>query len=185
MYIKIKLLGYSFHPLLIVYPVVLYTASLVAFVIYELGGELFWFRLGHVASKVGVTLALVTLLPGIYGWTFVQGDGAGEGTVWQWQARATRLAEELEHTRAELAQARDELRQLPAQKVLDTRAFDEPEKPPSWSSVATEAWTAMADQSWFSTPEPHGNPAKLVFAIVLTVGAVALFSIAPSLVGLR
>lgn len=253
MYIKIKLLGQSFHPMLVAYPVVLYTATLVAFIIYQIQGELFWFRLGHLANKVGVMMALVTLLPGLvswlfgmpkgtrlnaadlwylllnvgglilfgvtavldagkwdvrnpdiglplalsavgvaltvaagfYGWTFVQNQSSDEATRWQWQVRAARLAEELEQTQAELATTREELAQLKAQRSLQEQAFAEPERPPSWSSMASQTWSALADQAWFSAPESHGNPAKLVIAILVTVGAVALLSLAPNLVGLR
>src|SRR5215210_7200630 len=70
MYIKIRLLGYSFHPMLVAYPVTLYTVTLVVFIIYQLQGEVFWFRLGHLASKVGVTMGLVTLVPGLVSWLF-------------------------------------------------------------------------------------------------------------------
>ena len=253
MYIKVKLLGQSFHPMLVAYPVVLYTATLVAFIIYQLQGELFWFRLGHLANKVGVMMALVTLLPGVvswvlgmprgtrmksadlwymllnigglalfsvtallnagkwdvrqpdiglplilsaigvaltvaagfYGWTFVQNQSSDEATLWQWQVRAARLAEELEHAQTELAAARDELEQVKAQRVVQEHAFAEPERPPSWSAMASQTWSALADQAWFSAPESHGNPAKLVLAILVTVGAVAFLSLAPNLVGLR
>jgi uncharacterized membrane protein len=253
MYIKVKLLGQSFHPMLVAYPIVLYTATLIAFVIYQLQGELFWFRLGHLANKVGVMMALVTLLPGLvswlfgmprgtrpssadlwymllnvgglvlfsvtavldagkwdmqqpdiglplllstigvsltlaagfYGWTFVQNQSSEEATRWQWQVRAARLAEELEQTQAELRAARDELVHLKAQRSAREHAFAEPERPPSWSSMASQTWSALADQAWFSAPESHGNPAKLVLAILVTVGAVAFLSLAPNLVGLR
>lgn len=253
MYIKIKIFGYSFHPMLVAYPVVLYTATLIAFVVYRLQGEVFWFRLGHVANKAGVMLALVTLAPGVlswivnrprgarisssdlcymllnggalalftltaflnagkwdqpqpsiglplalsilgvgltiaagfYGWTFVQNQHTEEATLWQWQVRAARLAEELERTRAELDRVRAELEQVRAQRVLQEQALGEPERPPSWSAIANQTWSALADQAWFSAEETHGNPAKLVVAIVLTVGAVAFISLAPNLVGLR
>jgi uncharacterized membrane protein len=253
MYVKIKLFGYAFHPMLVAYPVVLYTATLVAFVIYLFQGELFWFRLGHVANKAGVMMALVTLVPGLlswgmdmshgtrvksadlwymllnlgalvlfsitallnagewntsrpdltlplllalagvgmtiaagfYGWTFVQNQQSDEATVWQWQVRASRLAEELDEARSELARARDELEQLRAQREVRGRAFAEPERPPSWSSMANQTWSALADQSWFTTQEKHASPAKLVLAIVVTVGGVAFLSLVPNLVGLR
>jgi uncharacterized membrane protein len=253
MYVKIKLFGYSFHPMLVAYPVVLYTATVVAFVIYQLQGELFWFRLGHVANKAGVMMALVTLVPGLlswamgmrrekrlqsadmsymalnvgalvlfgitalmnagewntshpniglplvlalagvgltiaagfYGWTFVHNQQSDEATLWQWQARAARLTEELEQAQSELARVREELEQVRAQGRHQERAFAEPERPPSWFSMANQTWSALADRSWFASEETHANPAKLVLAIVVTVGAVAFFSLVPNLVGLR
>jgi uncharacterized membrane protein len=253
MYIKIKLLGHSFHPMLVAYPVVLYTATLVAFLVYQLQAEQFWFRLGHVANKVGVMMALVTLLPGLvswalrmprgatirssdlwylmlnvgglalfsvtallnagkwdqnrpeiglalilsaigvgltiaagfYGWTFVQNQNADDASVWQWQVRAARLAEELEQTRTQLATVRDELRQLKAEPATQDHAPTQPERVPTWTAMATQTWSAMADQAWLPTPETHSNPAKLVLAVVVTVGAVAILSLVPNVVGLR
>lgn len=253
MYIKIKLFGTAFHPMLVAYPVVLYTATVVAFLIYQVGGELFWFRLGHVANKAGVMMALVTLGPGVagwlfglrrgtspdaadrwylllnllalglftatalmnagewdtarpdiglplllvlvgvgltiaggfYGWTFVQNRPADDATLWQWQVRAARLAEELEQARQELGQTQAELQQLRAERLSRAGAGAEPEQSPSWSARANQTWSAMADQSWFATRETHSSPAKLVLVIALTVAAVAFISVAPNLVGLR
>jgi uncharacterized membrane protein len=253
MYIKIKLLGHSFHPMLVAYPVVLYTATLVAFVIFQIQGELFWFRLGHVANKVGVMMGLVTLLPGLvswalrmphgatirssdlwylllnvgglalfsatallnagkwdqnrpdiglalvltvigvgltiaagfYGWTFVQNHDSDDASLWQWQVRAARLAEELEQTRTELAAARDELRELKAEPATPEPAPVEPVRQPTWTTMAHRTWSSLADQGWFPAPETHSNPAKLVLAIVVTVGAVAALSLVPNLVGVR
>jgi uncharacterized membrane protein len=253
MYIKIKLFGYSFHPMLVAYPVVLYTATVIAFLVYFAQGEAFWFRLGHVANKAGVMMALVTLVPGLfgwflrmprggdtkssdnwymllnlaalalfsvvalmnagkwdlnrpeiglplvlslvglgvtiaagfYGWTFVQNQQTEEATLWQWQVRSARLAEELEQTRAELAKTRAELERASAQRELQERAFAEPERPPTWSTMANQTWSALADQSWFAAQETHSNPVKLVVAILVTVGAVAFLSLAPNLIGLR
>jgi uncharacterized membrane protein len=245
MYVKIRLLGYSFHPMLVAYPVTLYTVTVVAFIIYQLQGEVFWFRLGHLASKVGVMMGLVTVVPGLvswlfglprnapakasdlwylllnagglalfataaalnagkwdaarpdnglalilsaagagltmaagfYGWTFVQKESADEATVWQWQVRAARLAEELQQARDELALARAEVDQLRAQGDPQPRPLAQVDPPSSWSAVANRTWSAMADQAWFAAPETHANPLKLVLAVAVTIGGVAFLSV--------
>jgi uncharacterized membrane protein len=248
MYVKIRLLGRSFHPMLVAYPVVLYTATVVAFAIYWLQGELFWFRLGHLANKVGVLLALLTFLPGLlgwirdlrrgarpgssdlvylglnlvalvlfglvavlnaglwdgrpsiglplvlssvglaltlaaghYGWTLVQRQ-EDEATVWQWQVRAARLAEELEQTRAELARLR-----AAGAGGSPAPVGPQPAAPasPSWSTVAQQTWSGLADRAWLASPEVHTNPLRLVLAIVITVMAVVLVGLLPDLIRLR
>jgi uncharacterized membrane protein len=248
MYVKIRLLGRSFHPMLVAYPVVLYTATVVAFVIYWLQGELFWFRLGHLANKAGVLLALITFLPGLAGWlrdlrrgarptgadltylglnlaalalfglvallnaglwdarpaiglplvlsslglaltlaagwsgwTLVQRQ-EDETTVWQWQVRAARLAEELEQTRAELARLRA------AGGAGGAAPPGQPSPAPasaSWSSVAQQTWAGLAERAWMATPETHTNPLRLVLAVVIAVMLVALVSLLPDVIRLR
>jgi uncharacterized membrane protein len=251
MYVKIRLLGRSFHPMLVAYPVVLYTATVVAFAIYWLQGELFWFRLGHLANKAGVLLALITFLPGLigwlrdlrrgarpltsdltylglnlaalvlfglvavlnaglwdgrpaiglplllsslglaltlaagwWGWTLVQRQ-EDEATVWQWQVRAARLAEELEQTRAELARLRDLEGARQAGSAVPLGQTQAAPTSPSWSATAQQTWAGLAERAWMATPEVHTNPLRLVLAVVVTVMAVALVSLLPDIVRLR
>ncbi len=68
MYSKIKLMGHPLHPMLIAYPVALYTATLVCYLVYAVGGDPFWFRVGYVANVAGVVMAIVTALPGFADW---------------------------------------------------------------------------------------------------------------------
>jgi hypothetical protein len=131
-----------------------------------------------VLSAVGAGL---TVAAGFYGWTFVQNHTSDEATMWQWQVRAARLAEELQQTRDELAIARKEVEQLRAQPEPRPGAMARVDPSSSWSAVANRTWSTMADQAWFATAETHANPMKLVLAVAVTIGAVAFLSLATGL----
>src|SRR5438105_5259172 len=82
MYSKIKLFGHPIHPMLVAYPIAMYTATFVALLIYQLTGEPFWFRFGLVADIAGVLMALLTAIPGFLDWLLgipggTQAKGAG------------------------------------------------------------------------------------------------------------
>ena len=51
LYSQLTLFGHPIHPMLIAYPIALYTATLVAFIIAAARGDTFWFRVAVVASK--------------------------------------------------------------------------------------------------------------------------------------
>lgn len=69
MYSQITIVGHPIHPMLIAYPIALYTATLVAFIIAAArGGDMFWFRVAVVASIGGVIMAAVAALPGFIDW---------------------------------------------------------------------------------------------------------------------
>jgi hypothetical protein len=51
LYRKIKLLGHPVHSMLVAFPIGLYTWTMVSYLIYLIGGDTFWFRLG-VATNV-------------------------------------------------------------------------------------------------------------------------------------
>jgi uncharacterized membrane protein len=68
MYSKVKLFGHPIHPMLVAYPIALYTATLVAFIIAAARGDTFWFRVAVVANIGGVIMAVVTALPGFIDW---------------------------------------------------------------------------------------------------------------------
>lgn len=68
MYSRIKLFGHPVHPILVAYPIALYTSTLVAFLAYLIGGDTFWFKIAVVANIAGVIMAAVTALPGFIDW---------------------------------------------------------------------------------------------------------------------
>ena len=68
MYSKVKLLGHPVHPMLVGFPVALYTATLASFIAYAASGNVFWFRVGFVANWAGVVMAAVAALPGFVDW---------------------------------------------------------------------------------------------------------------------
>lgn len=68
MYSKVKIFGHPIHPMLVAYPIALYTATLVAYIVYAAGGDPFWFRVGLAANGAGIIMAAVTALPGFIDW---------------------------------------------------------------------------------------------------------------------
>lgn len=68
-YSQITMAGHPIHPMLIAYPIALYTATLVAFIIAAArGGDTFWFKVAVVANIGGVIMAAVAALPGFIDW---------------------------------------------------------------------------------------------------------------------
>jgi uncharacterized membrane protein len=68
MYSKIKLVGHPVHPMLVAYPIAMYTFTLVFLLVYMLQGDPFWFRVALVLNVVGVLMALLTAIPGFLDW---------------------------------------------------------------------------------------------------------------------
>jgi uncharacterized membrane protein len=65
MFKQIKILGHPVHPLLVGFPIALYTATLASYVIYVLTFDIFWFRAGFVANVAGVATAGLAAFTGI------------------------------------------------------------------------------------------------------------------------
>ena len=65
---RVKLFGHPIHPMLVGFPMVFYTATVAAFLLYQLNSELFWFRVGHLANKAGVATAVIAAVPGLLDW---------------------------------------------------------------------------------------------------------------------
>src|ERR1051325_6485834 len=68
MYSKIKLFGHPIHPMLVAYPIAMYTFTFVFLLVYVLQGDPFWFRVALVLNVVGVLMALLTAIPGFLDW---------------------------------------------------------------------------------------------------------------------
>jgi uncharacterized membrane protein len=68
MYSKVKILGHPIHPMLVAYPIVFYTSTLVAFIIYAARGDTFWFKAAVVANLAGIIMAAVAAIPGTLDW---------------------------------------------------------------------------------------------------------------------
>jgi uncharacterized membrane protein len=58
-------IGYPFPPMLIIFPIVLYTTTFISLITYQIYDKVFWFRLAYTANMTGVLLSLVALLPAI------------------------------------------------------------------------------------------------------------------------
>ena len=70
MYSKIKVAGHPVHPMLIAFPVVCYTGTLVGFAVYGAIGHLFWLNLAIALCVVGVGGAVLAAVPGLADWAF-------------------------------------------------------------------------------------------------------------------
>jgi uncharacterized membrane protein len=70
MYSKVKVAGHPLHPMLVGFPVAMYSAALVCFAALQLGADPFWFRIGVYANVAGVCTAAVAAIPGLIDWAF-------------------------------------------------------------------------------------------------------------------
>src|SRR5436305_1415180 len=68
MFSRAKLFGHPIHPMLVGFPVALYTATLACFIVYAATGDLFWFRTAVAANVAGVAMGLVAAIPGFIDW---------------------------------------------------------------------------------------------------------------------
>jgi len=68
MYAKAKIAGHPIHPMLVAFPIAFYVGTLVAFVVYWIDRDPFWFHIGVVANVVGLVTALLAAVPGLIDW---------------------------------------------------------------------------------------------------------------------
>jgi uncharacterized membrane protein len=68
MFSKVKILGHPIHPMLVAYPIALYTSTLVAYIIYGANNDPFFFKAAVAANVAGVVMAALTALPGFIDW---------------------------------------------------------------------------------------------------------------------
>lgn len=68
MYSKIKILGHPIHPVLVAYPIALYTATLVAYIVYAANKDPFFFKAAVAANIAGIVMAALAALPGFIDW---------------------------------------------------------------------------------------------------------------------
>lgn len=80
MYSKVKIFGHPLHPMLIAFPVALYTAALVSYIVYDSNSNLFWYRLAVVANIAGVIMAVVAAIPGLIDWLFIPRESRAKQT---------------------------------------------------------------------------------------------------------
>lgn len=80
MYSKVKLAGHPIHPMLVAYPVVLYTATLVCYIVYSSSRDIFWFKVAYIANLSGVIMAIIAALPGFIDWLNIPSDSRAKKT---------------------------------------------------------------------------------------------------------
>lgn len=68
MHSRIKLFGHPIHPMLVGYPVALYTATLVGYAVFKGNADPFWFKFAVAVNLAGVAMAVLTALPGFLDW---------------------------------------------------------------------------------------------------------------------
>jgi uncharacterized membrane protein len=68
-YSQATVAGHPLHPMLVGFPVAFYTATFVAFVIFAVNAEPFWYRLAFIANVAGVVMAVVAAIPGFIDWS--------------------------------------------------------------------------------------------------------------------
>jgi uncharacterized membrane protein len=68
MYSKIKLFGHPVHPMFVGFPITLYTAAFVCFIVYQANGDPFWFKVAYYSNIGGVLTALLAAVPGFLDW---------------------------------------------------------------------------------------------------------------------
>lgn len=86
MYSRAKLFGHPIHPMLIPFPITFYTTTLVAFAVYGLYGDPFWFRVGYAANIAGVVMALVAAAFGLVDFTAIPDGTAAKKHGYQHMA---------------------------------------------------------------------------------------------------
>lgn len=64
MYSKVKIFGRALHPMLVSFPIVLYTATFVCFCLYQATVNPFWFRVAFIGNTAGVCAAVLAAIPG-------------------------------------------------------------------------------------------------------------------------
>jgi uncharacterized membrane protein len=70
MYSKVKIFGHPLHPMLVNFPIAFYVSTLIAFIIFGVSGDAFWFKVGIAANIAGIVMALVASTFGFIDWAF-------------------------------------------------------------------------------------------------------------------
>ena len=68
---KIKILGHPLHPMLVPFPIVFNTATMICCIVYAGNADIFWFRVAFICNCAAVVTALVAMLPGLIDWLFI------------------------------------------------------------------------------------------------------------------
>jgi len=64
MYSKARLAGHPIHPMLVAFPIALYTATVAMLLAYIGTREAFWYRVAMVANIAGIVTAALAVIPG-------------------------------------------------------------------------------------------------------------------------
>lgn len=64
MYSKAKIAGHPIHPMLVGFPIALYTATVACLFAYAGTADVFWFRAALTANVAGLVMAALAIIPG-------------------------------------------------------------------------------------------------------------------------
>jgi uncharacterized membrane protein len=64
MYSKARIAGHPIHPMMVVFPIAFYTATVATLLAYVGTRETFWYRVAMVANLAGIVTAVVAVVPG-------------------------------------------------------------------------------------------------------------------------
>jgi uncharacterized membrane protein len=64
MYSKARIAGHPIHPMLVVFPIAFYTATVATLLAYVGTRDVFWYRVALVANIAGIITAVIAVIPG-------------------------------------------------------------------------------------------------------------------------
>jgi uncharacterized membrane protein len=65
MYTRARIARHPIHPMLVAFPIALYTATFISLLVHVATGDLFWYRVALYANVAGVVMAAVAAVPGL------------------------------------------------------------------------------------------------------------------------
>jgi uncharacterized membrane protein len=74
MYTKARIFGFNIHPMLLVFPVALYTGTLLLYTVYILNNNIFWFKVGYVVNLAAIITAVLAAIPGLIDFLNIPSD---------------------------------------------------------------------------------------------------------------
>lgn len=71
MYSKAKIANHPIHPMLVAFPIVFYTMTLVSFFMYQfISPREFWYQMAYFNNMAGVAFAVLAAVPGFIDWAY-------------------------------------------------------------------------------------------------------------------
>src|SRR5512140_2945973 len=80
MYTKARIAKHPIHPMLIPFPIALYTATVVSLIVHAATGDPFWYRAAMWTNIAGVVMAALAALPGLVDLLSLPSDSAARDT---------------------------------------------------------------------------------------------------------
>ncbi len=71
MFTKARIAGHPIHPMLVSFPIALYTATVVALIVHASTGDPFWYRAAMWTNLGGIVMAVVAAVPGLVDLVFL------------------------------------------------------------------------------------------------------------------